>query len=489
MISYCTTVYNEKEYIKILLDKLTKVLQEDEEIVVIQTYRDISEQNENFYKEIKDIIDSYKNLTYHTYHFQDDFANLKNYMNSFATKSYIFNLDADEDYPETAFQTIRLLIKNNPQYDLFNISRINIVEDLTLSDIKKYGWFVNDNGWVNWPDFQPRLYKNNESIKWSGTVHENLSGATNRANLQPDPATAILHYKHIDRQRKQNDLYDKIQKKNKPPISISSCRALIGLCSWNNPDILKKCVKSIQANIDLSKDRIAVVLNEGDPESISFLSDLKIPFVYNPENSGPLAIDFLKPYIERSEYFVNSNDDMIYHNNFVDDLISIIDSNYPATASCGLVENFDSKNPCVIVDSSLVNFEDDTIRSFLENAKQGKYTRKNKVYGYSHPIMCKSSDLLSIGGYSGNWDTTFISGFVRDDLFPYILWIKSQQKYKFIISDKSTVFHLSSYTNNKLPSGYRETNCSNGNKKFKQLTGIEVTDFRKQIVKVGEAVV
>ena len=136
-------------------------------------------------------------------------------MNSFATKSYIFNLDADEDYPENAFPMLRSLVSNNPQYDLFNLARINIVEDLTLSDIKKYGWFVNGDGWVNWPDFQSRLYKNNGNIKWRGVVHENLSGATNIANIQPDPSTAILHYKHIDRQRIQNNLYDKILQEHK----------------------------------------------------------------------------------------------------------------------------------------------------------------------------------------------------------------------------------------------------------------------------------
>ena len=178
MISYCVTVYNETTEIEVLLTKLTKVLQPDEEIVVIQTYQDINDQKEKFYKEIKSIIDSYKNIVYHTYHFQNDFANLKNYMNGFATKEYIFNLDADEDYPENAFVLLRNMIKNNPQYDLFSIPRINIVEDLTLSDIKKYEWHVDSNGFVNWPDYQPRLYKNDKDIKWSGTVHENISGAT-----------------------------------------------------------------------------------------------------------------------------------------------------------------------------------------------------------------------------------------------------------------------------------------------------------------------
>ena len=488
MISYCVTVYNETTEIEVLLTKLTKVLQPDEEIVVIQTYQDINDQKEKFYKEIKSIIDSYKNIVYHTYHFQNDFANLKNYMNGFATKEYIFNLDADEDYPENAFVLLRNMIKNNPQYDLFSIPRINIVEDLTLSDIKKYEWHVDSNGFVNWPDYQPRLYKNDKDIKWSGTVHENISGATNRVTVQPDKNIAIIHYKHIDRQRKQNELYDKIQKKDKPPIIISSCRSLIGLCSWKNPYILKKCVESIRANIDLAVDKIAVVLNEGDPESISYLRDLNIPFVYNPENSGPLAIDFLKPYMENSEYFLNSNDDMIYHNNFIDDLISIIETHYPATASCSLVENFHTNNPPVFVDKDLTDFSQKSIDLFLSNYKKDKYKRKELTYGYNHPIMCKSIDILSAGGYAGNWDQSFISGFVRDDIFPFILWARSEQKYKFIVSKNSTVFHLSSYTCNRLPIGYRDKHCRSGNDKFKEMTGIDIIEFRNKIIKLGEKV-
>ena len=192
--------------------------------------------------------------------------------------------------------------------------------------------------------------------------------------------------------------------------------------------------------------------------------------------------------MENSEYFLNSNDDMIYHNNFIDDLISIIETHYPATASCSLVENFHTNNPPVFVDKDLTDFSQKSIDLFLSNYKKDKYKRKELTYGYNHPIMCKSIDILSAGGYAGNWDQSFISGFVRDDIFPFILWARSEQTYKFIVSKNSTVFHLSSYTCNRLPIGYRDKHCRSGNDKFKEMTGIDIIEFRNKIIKLGEKV-
>lgn len=486
MISYCITVYKEKDCIQNLLDKIHNCKTQDEEIVVVQTYKDIAEKPEDFFLEIQDIVNSYSDVLYYTYHFQNNFADLKNYLNSFANKNYIFNLDADEDYPTEGFPIIRELIQKNPNYDLLYLPRINTVSGLTEEDIKQWNWKVDEKGWINWPDYQPRLFKNSPEIKWQGGVHEQILGYSNMAVISPISSIAIIHKKDIQKQREQNKLYDNIVAGKKIPISISSCRSLIGLCSWNSPDLLKYCVDSLLLSINTSIDKIAVVLNEGDKRSIEYLHDRNIPFVFNPENSGPLAIDFLKGYIERSEYFLNSNDDMIFHPGFMDDLTSIISTHYPATASCGLVENFDSRNPAVVVDTDLKTLNLNTLSLFLSKYKEGKYNRTNQTYGYNHPILCKSQDLLGVGGYSGNWDMNFLSGYGRDDMFPYSLWKKSNQKYKFIVSDKSTVFHLSSYTLKKLPIKYRQQNHNQD--KFAALTGMSLSDFRHRVIKIGQEV-
>ena len=262
-------------------------------------------------------------------------------------------------------------------------------------------------------------------------------------------------------------------------------RLLIGMCSWSSPKLLKATVDSILENIDLSKDGVAVVLNEADIESVEYLLSLKIPFVAVPENRGELAIDYLLPFVQNSEYFVNSNDDMIYHSGFADDLISIIEKYYPCSASCVMVENFESGNPSVCVDSELTDFYNKEIqRKFKKNAEEGKYKRDCKISAYMHPICVKSKDYLKVGGYSGNWDMDFFSGYGRDDMFAASLFNLHQGNFKFVTSDRSSVFHASSATNIKKPEKLRKQNNWEA---FEAKAGISIPQF-KQLVNVGNKI-
>jgi hypothetical protein len=94
--------------------------------------------------------------------------------------------------------------------DLFLIPRVNVVNGLTDDDINKWGWQVNDNGWVMYPDYQTRLYRNHVDIKWEGKVHERIVGYKTMAPLPPEEEWSLYHIKDIDRQRKQNELYQTI---------------------------------------------------------------------------------------------------------------------------------------------------------------------------------------------------------------------------------------------------------------------------------------
>lgn len=210
MISYCVTVYNEKEYLKVLLDKLSHVRNSDEEIVVLQTYRNPEEIDTDLYIDIQNLISAYTNIVYDTYHFQNDFASLKNTMGALASKEYIFNLDADEDYPFESFQKIRNLLKEFNNIDLFYLPRINTVKGITPQDINKYSWKLNPLGWINWPDYQPRIYKNKASIQWVGIVHEHLEGFSSRILIDANEELAIIHNKEISRQRAQNTFYSQM---------------------------------------------------------------------------------------------------------------------------------------------------------------------------------------------------------------------------------------------------------------------------------------
>ena len=140
----------------------------------------------------------------------NDFAAHKNFMNEQCTGDYIFNIDADEMPSEFLMKNIKELIKMNPEIELYWVSRINTVEGLTQEHVQKWRWRVNENGWVNWPDPQQRIYKNADHIKWTKPVHERLIGATKDAFLPHEEQWAITHSKKIEKQEKQNEHYDRI---------------------------------------------------------------------------------------------------------------------------------------------------------------------------------------------------------------------------------------------------------------------------------------
>lgn len=210
MISYCITVYNELEEIKRLLNILNSI-KSDDEIVIVQTYKEEIELSEQVFSDIqafcKNNCDKYS-----TFHFQNNFAELKNYMTSQASHNYIFNFDADEYMDPNSMLSIREIVTSpdNQSVELYYLPRINIVDNITPEDISKWGWNLNENNWINWPDYQSRIYKNNNIIKWEGLVHERLVNFINHAVFDKDERVAIIHHKTIEKQRKQNELYNNI---------------------------------------------------------------------------------------------------------------------------------------------------------------------------------------------------------------------------------------------------------------------------------------
>lgn len=255
-------------------------------------------------------------------------------------------------------------------------------------------------------------------------------------------------------------------------------RLLIGLCSWNNPELLKICIESILDDIDLDKDGIAVTLNEADHESISYLRSKKIPFVCLPENRGVLAIDYLIPFIQNSEYFLNTNDDMVFQKGFSPKLISAMEKFYPCSVSLGLVENFFSHHPVVSVDSDLKNiFDKDSMELFQKKAANKEYDREYHLVGYHHPICVKSSDYFKVGCYSGNWDMDFYSGYCRDDMFPFLLKCTEKQ-FKFIALKDVHVYHQSSTTMRKLDP---EIRSKSNQDVFERKAKISLHKFREAI--------
>jgi len=201
-ISYAITVCNELEEVKRLLDLLLNNKREQDEIVVLY--------DNNGSKEVFSYLQTVDGIKLVWDNFQHDFAEWKNKLTLLCTGDFIFQIDADE-YPHPYFiADLPAIIENNPEVDLYLVPRVNTVDGLTREHIQKWGWRVDDNGWVNWPDWQHRVYRNSPEIKWQNKVHEILAGQKQFTYLPQSEEYALFHPKTIQRQEKQNDYYDKL---------------------------------------------------------------------------------------------------------------------------------------------------------------------------------------------------------------------------------------------------------------------------------------
>ena len=204
-ISYAITVCNELEEIIRLLDLLLKNKQKQDEIVVLIDTVKANEQLTSTLRHYE--MHNMDHMVVWPGEFEGHFANWKNKLTSYCSGDYIFQIDADEMVSETLIQNLPDILKYNLNNEVYLVARINTVDGLTDEHINKWKWNVNENNWINFPDYQWRIYKNDSKIVWINKVHECLSGFNTYANLPPSLEYCLLHHKTIEKQEKQNNYY------------------------------------------------------------------------------------------------------------------------------------------------------------------------------------------------------------------------------------------------------------------------------------------
>ncbi len=203
-ISYSILTHNETKSLEKLLRFLVKWKADGDEIVILDDYSDDEKTKQilDFYVSTEDIIYEQRSLN-------NDYATQKNHLKSMCSGDYSFNLDADEMISRWLIKNIHGILEDN-QIDLIYLPRINTVEGLTQQHIQQWGWNVNEEGWINFPDWQGRVFKNRPNIKWEKPVHEMIKGFQTYAHLPTDKPFCMLHYKKIEKQEQQNKKYDGI---------------------------------------------------------------------------------------------------------------------------------------------------------------------------------------------------------------------------------------------------------------------------------------
>lgn len=197
---------NEHEEIENLILFLMERIDQEDEIVIVYDQNRVT-------GEVQDVLDYYEDrVASYPFDFQQNFLDNKNFMNSKCSGDFIFQLDADELPHEFLLTHLKSILETN-DIDLLITPRKNLVEGLTPEQVQKWRWNVNEQGWVNWPDQQKRIYKNDPKIQWTGhQVHGMVSGYSNYAVAPNEEQFCIIHNKQAERQEAQNNRYDKIEK-------------------------------------------------------------------------------------------------------------------------------------------------------------------------------------------------------------------------------------------------------------------------------------
>lgn len=205
-ISYAITVCNEEKEIKQLIDFLLRHKRSEDEICVL-----VDKPKAGLF--LLDVLYKYSSndhILLKESAFQGNFSEWKNELNRMCKGDYIFNIDADEVPDDSILANISTITASNA--DLVFIPRVNTVVGITQEHIEKWKWHKNEKGYINFPDYQGRLYKNDSNIKWVGKVHERIEGHLTYTSLpKNDPPYFCLHHvKGIDRQEQQNELYEQL---------------------------------------------------------------------------------------------------------------------------------------------------------------------------------------------------------------------------------------------------------------------------------------
>jgi len=203
-LSYAITVCNEFIEIQKLVSFLLENKRVEDEVVILYDSINGDKGVEEFLR-AKSVNSEF---AWHKGEFKGHFADWKNQLTLLCNGDYIFQIDADEIPNEILIKNLPRIIEGNPDIEAFRVPRVNTVEGLTPQHIDQWNWKVNEKGWVNWPDYQWRIWKNKPEIKWTKKVHEKLEGYKTFAPLPTEEASALFHPKGIKKQEKQNNYYN-----------------------------------------------------------------------------------------------------------------------------------------------------------------------------------------------------------------------------------------------------------------------------------------
>ena len=183
---------NESRELYSLLNFLLKVKDVEDNINVVV-------DSGNKTDKVQRVLDHFRNdITIYEHAYGNSCEN-SNYHISLATGDYIFGIDADEMPQEALIKGLKKAIEETGA-DIIWIPRINIHPGSTSKFLEVSKFNVNENGWINWPDFQGRIWKNTPEIYWTDELHTKLTGYKKPIGVGAVPQLALWHIKSLEKQ-------------------------------------------------------------------------------------------------------------------------------------------------------------------------------------------------------------------------------------------------------------------------------------------------
>lgn len=206
-ISYGITVHNEADELNRLLETLIHKTDPDDEIVICVDGNDDAVEMvlQSWTQQYADA----KMIKVYQRKLDGNFADHKNSVIENSVGDYIFHIDADEYPHDTLLQQLKQILEIN-DVDLVWIPRVNTVDGFTEEDVKRWNWRISEKGWVNYPDYQARVFRNREDIRWTRPLHEHITGCKTYSHLPPQEELSLYHIKTIEKQEEQNKFYGDI---------------------------------------------------------------------------------------------------------------------------------------------------------------------------------------------------------------------------------------------------------------------------------------
>lgn len=196
LVSFAILTHNETETLSRLLGSLADVPGTEVRIV-----DDFSEPPTLAI--IDGFVRRYANIHLYQRALRKNFAAQRNFIAGKCLGRYIGRIDADETLPRYLIENLEKIVEDLEAggFDAAMFPRINLLGEEADESFRKefvaaYDRFeLNEKGWLNFPDYQIKLYRNTPSLKFRYIVHEILQGANRIYEFPAEEKYALMHHK------------------------------------------------------------------------------------------------------------------------------------------------------------------------------------------------------------------------------------------------------------------------------------------------------